>query len=178
MFERLHSELVYHGRVLDVCRDQVRLPDGKQIHLDVVVHRPAVTILPLDGQGQIWFIRQYRYPAAKELLELPAGVLEEDEEPALGAQREMREETGMAAGRLVKIGEFFLAPGYSTEYMYVFLATDLRSDPLQQDADEYLSIEKIPFDQVNEMVEAGQLQDAKSLAALLVARPYLFNQTI
>jgi ADP-ribose pyrophosphatase len=178
MFERIHSEVIYQGRVLDVRKDQVRTPSGQIINLDVILHRPAVTILPIDEQGQIWFIRQFRYSAGRELLELPAGALEEGETPEVGAQRETREEIGMAAGRLVKIGEFYLAPGYSTEYMYVFLATDLNPDPLQPDADEYLTVEKILISQAVKLAETGNIQDAKSLAALLVARPYLalFNR--
>lgn len=173
MFERLRSELVYKGKVLDVRTDQVRLPDGKLVNLDLVVHRPAVTILPVDTQGNIWFIRQYRYPAAQELLELPAGVLEDGEDPEFGAQREIREEIGMAAGRLVKIGEFYLAPGYSTEYMHVYLALDLHPAPLEQDEDEFLVIEKIPSNHAIQMAQEGKIQDAKSLAALMVARAYL-----
>ncbi len=173
MFELVDSELVYQGRVLDVRRDHVRMPTGNLVKLDVVVHRPAVTILPVDEQGHIWFIHQYRHPAGVYLMELPAGVLEENEAPESGAQRETQEEIGMLPGRLVKIGEFFLAPGYSTEYMHVFLAMELKPDPRQQDEDEFLRIEKVPIEQAFKLAETGQIRDAKSLAALLVARPYL-----
>jgi ADP-ribose pyrophosphatase len=172
-FETLNSEAVYQGKAFRVRRDQVRLPDGQSARLDIVEHIGAVTILPLDDQGRIWFVRQYRHPAAQELLELPAGTLEPGEPPEVCAHREIREETGQAAGEMRKIGEFFLAPGYSTEYMYVFLATQLRPDPLPSDGDEFLSVETRPVAEVFQMVERGEIQDGKTLAALMLARRWL-----
>jgi len=165
-FETLHSATVYNGRAFDVRRDQVRLPDGQVAHLDIIEHVGAVTILPLDEQGQVWFVRQYRHAARQRLLELPAGTLEPGEPPEVCASREIREEIGMSAGQLRKLGEFFLAPGYSTEYMHIFLATNLRPDPLPGDADEFLSVEKVPLEQALAMARSGELHDAKSLAAL------------
>jgi ADP-ribose pyrophosphatase len=144
----------------------VRAPDDQVLVLDIVAHVGAVTILPLDEQDRIWFVRQYRHAAGQVLLELPAGTLEKGEAPEACARREIREETGLAAGRIEKVGEFFLAPGYSTEYMHVFLATDLSPDPLPGDADEFLSVAAIPVDQVKRMVASGEIKDAKSLAAL------------
>lgn len=172
-FERIKTENIYQGRAFNVRRDQVRLPDGRLYLLDIVDHCPAVTIIPIDKQGEIWFIRQYRHAAEKALLELPAGVMESEEAPEYSALRETREEIGMSAGNLQRIGGFFLAPGYSTEYMHVFLASELYTDPLQQDEDEFLSIEKVPAHQVMKLIETGEIQDAKSLAALFLAQPYL-----
>jgi ADP-ribose pyrophosphatase len=106
-------------------------------------------------------------------LELPAGTLEPGEPPEACAHREIREETGQAADKLVKLGEFFLAPGYSTEYMYVFLATDLRTDPLPGDRDEFIRVEAYPVAEVFKMIERGEIQDAKTLAALMLARRWL-----
>lgn len=172
-FEIIFSEQVYRGRVFDVRRDQVRLPDGQPAQLDIVEHSGAVTLLPLDEAGFVWFVRQYRHAAQEEILELPAGTLDEAEEPETCALREVREEIGMAAGQIQKIGEFYLAPGYSTEYMYVYLATDLRPDPLQADSDEFISIERIPLDQAFKLAESGEIRDGKTLATLFLARPYL-----
>jgi len=172
-FETEGSKIIYQGRVFDVRQDQVRLPDGKLVQFDVVAHHGAVTILPMDDEGQVWFVRQYRHPAKRNLLELPAGVIEEGEAPEVSARREVREEIGMAAGELRSIGTFFLAPGYSTEFMYVFLATRLSAAPLKGDEDEFISIEKIPIQQVIQMAMAGRVQDAKTLAALFLAQPYL-----
>ena len=172
-FETVGSKTIFQGRVFDIRQEQVRMPDGRVINVDVVAHHGAVTLLPVDEEGQIWFIRQYRHPAGKELLELPAGVMESGEPEAESAGRELREETGMAAASLEKLGEFYLAPGYSTEYMHVFLATDLKPDPLEQDEDELLTLEKVPVREALAMAERGEIQDAKTLAALLLARPHL-----
>jgi len=172
-FQTLNSELVYRGRAFDVRRDQLQLPDGQIAALDIVVHVGAVTILPLDEHGNILFVRQYRHAVGQELLELPAGTLEPGEPPEVCARREIREETGMAAAQLRKIGEFFLAPGYSTELMYVFLATGLHPDPLPGDSDEFIRVEEVPVADVFRMIESGEIQDAKSLAALLLGRRWL-----
>jgi ADP-ribose pyrophosphatase len=172
-FETLSSETTYRGKVFAVRCDQIRLPNGNSVSLDIVAHPGAVTLVPVDERGQMWFVRQYRYAAGVELLELPAGSLDEDEPPETCALREVREEIGMSASQLQKVGGFFLAPGYSTEYMHVYLATDLHPDPLEADADEFLSVESFPADQALKMAESGQIQDSKTLAALYLARPYL-----
>ncbi|NPV76514.1 MAG: NUDIX hydrolase [Anaerolineae bacterium] len=158
-----------------VQRVNVRLPDGRAHPYDLVDHAPAVTIVPVDSRGYVWFVRQFRVGAEADLLELPAGVLNTDEEPLAAAAREIREEIGQAAGQLQKIGEFYMAPGYCNEFMHVFLATDLRPDPLNADADEFIQAESMPVQQVYEMVARGELRDSKSLASLLLALPYLTN---
>lgn len=172
----ISSTLVYSGRVFDVRKDLLRLPGGHTHSFDIVDHRPAVTIIPLDEEQRICFIRQYRHAAGKELLELPAGVLEAGEQPISGAQREIREEIGMAAGSLILIGEFFLAPGYSNEKMFVFLAESLLPDPLPQDPDEIIRVEKIPVEEAFRLVRANEIEDAKSISALLLALPYFIKR--
>ena len=172
-FELLKSEIIYEGRAFSVHLDHFLTPSGKTVKYDIVEHIGSVIIVPVDENGQLYFVRQYRQAVEKELLELPAGTLEVGEPPAEAAAREIREETGMAAKNLKEIGSFYLAPGYSTELMHVFLATGLTHDPLDPDADEYLSVEKMSVAKAFELVENGQLQDAKSLAALLLARKYL-----
>ena len=174
-FEVLSQETVYRGRVFDVRRESVRTPQGVVVPLDIVEHRGAVTIIPVDAEGQILFIRQYRHPARKELLELPAGVMERGEPPEDSAHREVREETGMAAGKLLKIGEFFLAPGYSTEFMHVYLARELYYAPLPGDADEVLSVVRVPIEEAYRKARQSEIQDAKTLAALLLARDELLQ---
>ena len=169
----LNTSLIYRGRAFQVENVHVRLPDGRQRDYDLVNHRGAVTILPLDDEGQVWFVRQYRIGARQTLLELPAGVLEEGEDPATGAAREIREEIGMAAGQLLKIGEFFMAPGYSSELMHVFLATDLIPDSLPQDDDEFLEILHFPLSEVMVMAQRGEIIDGKTLTSLLLAQAYL-----
>jgi ADP-ribose pyrophosphatase len=172
-FKGLNSKSIYHGRVFNLRQDQVRLPNGQTVDLDIVEHPGAVVLVPLDDENHLWFVRQYRHAAATVLLELPAGTIEPGEDLEICALRELREEIGMAADRIQKIGEFYMAPGYSTEYLTIFLATDLRSDPLPTDEDEFLQVERIPVDQAYSLAEGGQLRDAKSLAALILARPYI-----
>lgn len=171
-FEVLHSKTIYQGPAFNLRQDQLSLPDGRQAHVDIVDHRESVTIIPLDQKGLIWFIRQYRHPAGKDLLELPAGVLESGESPQRCAQREIREEIGMGANYMQRIGGFFLAPGYSTEYMHIFLAKDLYPDPLPGDVDEFISVEKIPHGEAHDLAENGQIQDAKTLISIFWTLPY------
>ena len=172
-FELLKSVTLMQGRTFRIRRDFLKTPDGRETHFEIVEHGGSVIIIPVDEEGNIWFVRQYRHATGKHLLELPAGTRDGDEPFEDCAAREIREETGMAAGRLVKIGEFYLAPGYSTEFMGIFLATDLKHNPLAPDADEILSVEKYSVKQAFELAERGEMPDAKSLAALLLARPHL-----
>jgi len=172
-FTELGSTPVYHGRVFDVRQDQVRLPSGRVVQLDIVAHPGAVVLVPVDAEGYVWFVRQYRHAVRKELLELPAGTLEAGEDIEACARREIREEIGMSAGKLQKIGEFYPAPGYSTECLYLFLASDLHPAPLPGDDDEFIQVERFPADQVFALAEGGSILDNKTLAALLLARPYL-----
>ncbi len=172
-FNLVKSEIVYPGRAFTIRRDTLRLPDGHETRFDIVEHVGSVIIIPLDDQGNLLFVRQYRHAAGLELLELPAGTLDKGEAPEACALREIREETGMAAGHMEYLGGFYLAPGYSTEYMHVFLATDLRPDPLEADADEFLTVEFVPIINALAIARKGELPDAKSLAAMLLAQPVL-----
>jgi len=171
--ETIQSQTIVKGRVFDVRQDQVRLPNGQVIQLEIVDHPGAVVLVPVDESGNIWLIEQYRHAAGVDLLELPAGVAEAGEVTEDGAHRELREEIGMSASTLQRIGEFYLAPGYSTENLVIFLATGLRPDPLTGDEDEFIQVKPTPIAQVFALVESGQIRDAKTLAALLLARPYL-----
>jgi ADP-ribose pyrophosphatase len=172
-YKVLASRVIYSGRVFTVRSDRVALPNGLDSTLDIVEHSGAVVIIPQDTDGGLVMIRQYRHAAQTRLLEFPAGTLEAGEDPESCAQRELREETGLAAASLVKLGGFFLAPGYSTEYLHVYLATGLSPDPLPQDADEMLEVEKIPLADLLERAARGKMEDAKSLAALHLALPHL-----
>jgi ADP-ribose pyrophosphatase len=172
-FELINSEMLVQGRAFKVRRDVLKTPNGRETKLEIVEHSGSVVLLPVDGAGNLLFVWQYRHAAGKDLLELPAGTRWEEEPFEECAAREIREEIGMEAEKLQKIGEFYLAPGYSTEFMAVFLATELKENPLQADDDEFLQVEKIPLKKAFEMAEHGEIQDAKSLAALLLARSYL-----
>jgi ADP-ribose pyrophosphatase len=171
--ELVNSKTIYRGKVFEVRQDQVRLPNGKVMQLDIVEHPVAVVLVPVDAQGNIWLIRQYRHSAGGEILELPAGVTEANEPVEASAQRELREEIGMQAGEVRLIGEFFIAPGYTTEYLYIYLATDLTPAPLPGDEDEFIEVVPTPIHEAFAMAKNGQIRDAKTLAALLLATPFL-----
>ena len=173
MENEVKSTTIYNGRVFDLRQDQVRLPNGRVTHLDIVEHPGAVVMVPVDAQGNLWFVRQYRHAAGKWLLELPAGTLEEGEDIESCAHRELREEIGMAAGKVQKIGEFYIAPGYSTEFLHIYLASDLSPAPLPGDDDEFIQVESLTIDQAYALAGQGSIPDAKTLAALFLARPYL-----
>ena len=172
-FELIKSEVLIQGRVFKVKRDTLKTPDGRETKLDIVEHGGSVVLFPVDEEGNLLFVRQYRTAVGKDLLELPAGTREGDEPFEVCAAREIREETGMEAGKLQKIGEFYLVPGYSTELMAAFLATELKENPLQADDDEFLQVERIPLKKAMDMAGSGEIHDGKSLAALLLARPHL-----
>jgi ADP-ribose pyrophosphatase len=172
-FELLRSEVLMKGRAFTIRRDYLKTPDGRETRFEIVEHGGSVIIIPVDDEGNLLFVRQYRHAAGMDLLELPAGTRDGDEPFEECAAREIREETGMEAGTLKHVGSFYLAPGYSTEYMGVFLATDLKHNPLEADDDEFLSVEKLPIKEALALAERGEMPDAKSLAALLMARPYL-----
>lgn len=176
MPEILSSETVYIGKAFSVRRDRVRLPAGPVSDLDIVVHAGAVTLVPIDDDGRVWLVRQYRHATGGELLEFPAGTLEEGEPPEACAARECREEIGMAPARLTLLGECFLAPGYSTEYMYFYLAAGLTPAPLAADSDEAITVERVEVERLPALVATGRLRDAKSLAALYLARDRLSGQ--
>jgi len=173
-FELIKSETLIQGRTFKLRRDHLKAPDGRETKFEIIEHGGSVVIIPVDADGNILFVRQYRHAAGKDLLELPAGTRDSTDEPYEEcAAREIREETGMEAGKLEKVGEFYLAPGYSTEFMGVFLATELKHNPLEADDDEFLSVEKMSVRTAFEMAKRGEMADAKSLAALLLAKPYL-----
>ena len=164
------SEPVFAGRAFKVRIDSVRSPDGKVRPIEVVDHPGAVTLLPVDPDGRLIFVRQYRHAVREMLLELPAGTLGPGEDPADCARRECREEIGMAPASLQRLGGFLMAPGYSSEYLHVFLATELTSAPLPPDEDEDLRVERLTLEQVDGLIGDGEMHDAKTLAALYLLR--------
>jgi len=165
----LNKKTVYSGSAFKVESLHVRLPDNRESDYDLVRHLDSVTIIPVDQERNIWFVTQFRMGCEKILLELPAGVMSEHESPRECALREIREETGMAAGNLEQLGSIYLAPGYSSELNHIFLATDLYPSPLDMDKDEFLGLEKYSLEKIPALIQSGKLQDSKSLAAFQMA---------
>jgi len=172
-FELIKSETLLQGRVFKIRRDYLKTPEGRETKLEIIEHGGSVVIVPIDYEGNVIFVRQYRHATGQDILELPAGTKDNNETHEECAAREAREEIGMEAGKLEKVGDFYLAPGYSTEFMAVFIATELKENPLDPDEDEVLEVEKFSAKKVFEIAEDGKIQDAKSLAALLLAKSHL-----
>ena len=173
-FEIQKRELMYTGRAFKVERVTAHMPNGKLRTFDRVDHAPSVTLIPLTEDGKLLLIRQYRIGTGEMLLELPAGVIDENEDPLDGARRELREETGMDAKVLQELGAAYLAPGYCSEYMHFYLAKELSASPLDPDEDEFMTLEAYPLAEVYRMARAGEIHDSKTLAALLLAEAKLF----
>ena len=161
------SARIYQGAILALRKDQVRMPNGRLTVREVLEHSDSVCMVPLDAEGNVLLVRQYRKPTESVLLEVPAGGIEEGETPEEAAMRELQEEVSHVAGELRALSGFWLAPGWCDEYMYVFLATDLRPSDLEQDYDEMVQAVRVPLSQTPELIERGEIRDAKSIAALL-----------
>jgi ADP-ribose diphosphatase len=166
----LSSEVVYAGKVVKLRVDQVRLSNGREARREVVVHRGAVALVALDAEGNCLLVRQYRSAVGRVLLEIPAGTLEPDEDPADCAARELAEETGYRPGRLVELFGFYSAPGFCTEHLWVYLATDLVATAAEADADEDIQLVRLPLADCVELIRSGEIRDAKSIAGLLAAQ--------
>ncbi len=173
--QMVDSEWVFEGRIVSVRKDNVLLADGRPATREVVEHRPSVVIVPIDSEGNVVMVRQYRYPAELSLLEAPAGVVEEGEDPDECAMRELREEIGLACRNLRALGGFWMSPGYCTEFMYAYLAKDLVPGRLDADDDEDIEVERVPIARVSKLIRLGEIQDAKTIAALLMAI-HLFDE--
>ena len=169
----LSGESVFEGKVISVRVDSVELRKGGRAIREVVAHRPAVVLVPIDSDGRVVLVRQFRYPVGETLLEAPAGIIEESETPGECAQRELQEEVGFRARHLRSLGTFWTTPGFSDERMYVYVATDLEPSRLEPDHDEDIAVVPVPMSRVRAMIEKGEIQDAKTIAALLmvICRP-------
>ena len=176
--EKLSSRSVFEGRVVSLRVDEVRLPDGRSAVREVVDHRPAVVIVPLDECDHVLMVRQYRYAVGETLLEAPAGIVEEGEDPDETAQRELQEEVGRIAGDLRKIGEFWATPGFCNEMMHAYVARDLGHSALAADDDEDITVVPVPMAEALDMIASGKIRDAKTIAALLMARHAGGDQTM
>ena len=165
----IESRRIYSGKIIGVRVDTVRLPTNGVSQREIVEHGNAVVIVPVDATERVLLVRQYRKAAERTLLEAPAGGLDEGESPEEVCLRELQEETGFIAGGLVHMGSFWMTPGFCTEYMHAYLATDLRPSSLAPDEDENIEVVPVPLAQVQDLIRSGEIEDAKSIAALLMA---------
>lgn len=163
----LKSETLFKGKILNLRVDKILLPSGRETTREIVEYRGAVTLIPVFEDGRILFVRQYRHVVGGELLELPAGKLEDGEIPEETARRELVEETGYFPLNLEKLASFYVAPGYSTEYMHLYLAKGLEKREGTSDFDEIISPVVIEEEKVIRMLKEGDIEDAKTILGLL-----------
>ena len=165
----ISTRSVFHGRIIDVRVDTIRLPNGRETTREIVDHAPSICVVPVDDDNNVLMVRQYRKPTESFLLEVPAGGIEEGEEPEASARRELQEEIGHTAANLTELTAFYLAPGWATEYMYAYLATGLTPARLDADEDEFIEVVRVPLSEIPDRIADGAIRDAKSVASLLLA---------
>ena len=170
--ETLSSRMVYDGRAVKLRVDTVRMPSGRETMREIVEHSDCVAIIAVDDKGNILLVSQFRKSVEKELLEIPAGGIEPGEDPVDCVRRELREETGFLPRKVERLGGFYSSPGYCTEYLHLYLATDLVPSPLQAEDSENIRLDRVPLAQISGLIASGSICDAKSIAGLLTFLEY------
>jgi len=166
---RISSENVFDGCIISVFKDTVSLPDGNVATREVVRHKDATCIVPISDEDEIYMVRQYRYALGTVTLEIPAGKLDPNETPENCALRELAEETGMTAKKIVSLGKLFSSVGFCDEVIHMYAAVGLEPYELSPDEDEFLTLVKIPLSDLRTMILDGEITDAKTIAAVLKA---------
>jgi len=161
------SETVYEGKIIDVVNDVIELQDGRHAIREVVKHIGAAAIIPVDKDGNIIFVKQYRHPALDYVLEIPAGTLEVGEDPFICAKRELEEETGYKSEDISFVFKFYSAIGFCTEVLHIYLAENLREGKMNLDEDEFIELERYSLDEAVNMIFSGGIIDSKTIAAVL-----------
>lgn len=164
----LSKETAYDGKLFKVVKEKVRLPDGRERPREIVVHPGAVALVVVDNQERLVMVRQYRRATDSVLLEIPAGTREQGEEAEACARREVLEETGFSAGKVERLGGFYSAPGFCTEFLECYLLTDLSEGQSGGDEDENIEIEHLTFNEALDSIRRGDIRDAKSIAGILM----------
>mgnify|MGYP000697831838 CR=1 FL=1 len=164
---KLESKEIFDGHVIHVTLDTVRLEDGRTSLREVVHHHGGACILPVDADGSVTMVRQFRYAFGEEIWELPAGKLEADEDPFEAAKRELSEECGLTADNFIDLGVVYATVGYDSEKIYLWAATDLHSTAQHLDAGEFLDVVKMPFDEALGLVMDGTIKDSKTQIGLM-----------
>ena len=173
MEKTVESKTLFEGHIVTLKLDRAQLPNGSLASREVVEHPGGVAVLPLDAEGRVIMVRQYRYPLHNTLLELPAGKLEKGEDHRVCGIRELQEEVGITADEVIYLGGLYLSPGYSNEVLHLYLARGLHQGECHPDEDEFLEIERVPFDKLLDMVMRDEIHDAKNVAAVLKTKVFL-----
>lgn len=162
----LASESVFKGRAVNLRIDTVEMTDGRRTTREIVEHAECVVVIPVDAEGNILMEKQYRYAIGKVLLEIPAGGIEPGESPVDAVRREMAEETGFSPKTVTALGGFYSSPGFCTEYLYLFLATDLVPNRLEADDTDEIEVVRTPVSEIGRLIDSGAIVDSKSIAGL------------
>jgi ADP-ribose pyrophosphatase len=165
----LSTQQIYNGRIVNLELHDVELPNGEHSKRELVRHPGAVAIVALDKNGDVLMVRQFRLAAGKILLEIPAGTLNPDEAPLDCAVRELQEETGYKPGKIEPMGGIFVAPGYTTEFIHLFMATELIESKLDLDEDEFIELHHVSLKDALAQIESGEIIDGKTISGLLRA---------
>ncbi len=165
--ETLFSEQKFVGRAVRLRVDTVQMPGGRQTTREIVEHDDCVAVVPVDSNGDIILVRQYRKPVEKALLEIPAGGIEPGEDPVATVRRELGEEIGYVPGKIESLGGFYSTPGYCTEYLYLYQATDLVPGQLYAEDTAGIELVRIKPGDIKSLIISGEICDAKSIAGLL-----------
>jgi ADP-ribose pyrophosphatase len=176
--ETLQRKTLFEGKVVRLYVDQVRLPNGLEVEREVVRHWGAVGILPLDDDGYVYLVRQYRHATGEDLLEIPAGKLLSGEDPLQCAERELMEEIGYSAEEWVKLNAFYTSPGFSDEMLHLYLARKLRKGTASPEEDEFLEIIHMQFSEALGMVASGDIKDSKTVAGIALGSLFLQGKYI
>jgi ADP-ribose pyrophosphatase len=158
---------IFNGRLLKLRVDTVVTADGHRSTREIVEHGDCIGVVAVDTENNVLLVNQYRLPPAKILLEIPAGGIDKGEDAETAVSREMQEETGFRPGKVVKLAGFYLSPGFSTEYMHLYLATNLSPSPLRAEDTAGIEVVPVPVAQIPELIKSGKIQDSKSIAGLL-----------
>ncbi|MFC1908732.1 NUDIX hydrolase [Chloroflexota bacterium] len=172
MEKTLSSQLIFDGRAIKLRVDKVQIPDGREETREIVEHAACVAVVVIDGNDNVLLVKQFRKPVEKELLEIPAGGIDPGEEPIDAVCRELREETGYLPRKIERLGGFYSAPGYCTEYLYLYLASDLTPSQLFAEDTEGIELVRVPVSQIQGHITSGDICDAKSIAGLLTFLEY------
>lgn len=171
-YELVKSETIYKGNRLDLLKDTVTMPDGHNATREIVEYRGAAAMLPIDDDGKVIFVRQYRHSAKVETLEIPAGTLEKDEDPLVCAVRELEEETSYKADKVTFIMKFYPAIGYSREVLYLYLCEGLKKGNFNFDEDEFISLERYTLEEAIDKIFSGEIMDSKTISAILIYKEF------
>ena len=168
MEKQISTRQVYDGSAISLRIDGVRKPNGKTTTRDVVEHADCIVAVPVDEDNNVLLVRQFRYPVDSYLLEAPAGGVEPGEDILDCVRRELQEEIGYEPGTIEKLGGFYSIPGYGTEYLYAYLARDLKPSRLVAEDTDEIEVIKVPLKDIPALIKSGEICDAKSIAALLM----------